>query len=172
MTAIRSDSTAIPSIYGKSNTNLKPLPGSVSTLVIIHAICLAGSFLLLFPLGVVALRWFGWFRSHWMLQILATLLCVIGLIVAIALSTMDPEYASIDESHQIIGIVAVAALIFQAVLGYLHHRNYKISGGRTWFSYSHLWVGRMVIVLGMVNAVLYVKPFLPSSPPFRWRYHG
>ena len=156
MTAVRSNSTAIPSISGKSNINLKPLPGSVSILVIVHAICLAGSFLLLFPLGVVALRWFGWFRTHWILQILATFICIIGLIVAIALSAMDPEYVSFDNSHQILGILVVASLIIQVLLGYSHHRNYQKLGRRTWISHSHLWVGRLVIVLGMVNGVLYV----------------
>jgi hypothetical protein len=166
MTATGSnDSTAIPSISGTSNINVKPLPGSISVLVIIHAVCLAGSFLLLFPLGVVVLRWFGRFKWHWMLQIVATFICVIGLVIAVVLSIMDPEYVFFSEGHQIIGIVVVAALIVQALLGYLHHRDYTKLGRRTWFSHSHLWVGRVVIVMGMINAVLYVKLFLPSFLP-------
>ena len=168
MTAARSDSNAVPVISGKSNSNQNTSSGPVSALVIIHAVCLAGSFLLLFPVGVVALRWFGWFTVHWILQIFATLICVIGLIVAIAFSAKDPEYDSFDESHQIIGIVVVLSLIVQAWLGYSHHRNYKKLGRRTWFSYSHLWAGRVVIVLGMVNAVLYVN-LPPFVIPTRWR---
>lgn len=154
MTATRSNSTATPSISGKADTSVTPLPGSVPALIIIHAVCLAGSFLLLFPLGVVALRWFKWVRVHWMLQIFATLICVLGLIIAITFSAMDPEYDTFDQGHQIIGILAVVALIIQALLGYQHHRNYKKTGQRTAVSHSHIWTGRTVIVLGMVNAVL------------------
>ena len=89
-----------------------------------------------------------------MLQIFATVVCVLGLVIAIAFSAIDPEYSAFDHGHQIIGIVAVVALIIQALLGYQHHRNYKTTGHRTLVSHSHLWIGRAVIVLGMVNAVL------------------
>lgn len=154
MTATRSNSTAIPSISGKADVSVTPLPGSVPALIIIHAVCLAGSFLLLFPLGVIALRWFKWIKIHWMLQIFATVVCVLGLIIAITFSAIDPEYNAFDQGHQIIGILAVIALIFQALLGYQHHRNYKKTRQRTVVSHSHLWIGRAVIVLGMVNAVL------------------
>lgn len=154
MTATQSNSTAIPTISGNADTRVTPLPSSVPALIIIHAVCLAGSFLLLFPLGVVALRWFKWVKIHWMLQIFATLVCVLGLVIAITFSAMDPEYDAFDQGHQIIGILAVVALIIQALLGYQHHRIYKKTGQRTVVSHSHLWMGRTVIVLGMVNAVL------------------
>ena len=81
-------------------------------------------------------------------------MCVLGLVIAIAFSAMDPEYDSFGEGHQIIGIVAVVALIIQAVLGWKHHQDYKKIGRRTVISHSHLWVGRVTIVLGMINAVL------------------
>ena len=89
-----------------------------------------------------------------MLQVLATLICLLGLVIAIAFSAMDPEYNAFGEGHQVIGIIVVVALIVQTVTGYKHHQDYKKIGRRTWISYSHLWIGRMVIVLGMVNAVL------------------
>lgn len=154
MTATKSNSSAVPSISGKADIDVKPLPSSVPILIIVHAVCLAGSFLLLFPLGVVALRWFKLIRVHWMLQVLATLICLLGLVIAIAFSSMDPEYNTFGEGHQIIGIVVVFALIVQTATGYKHHQDCKKTGRRTWISYSHLWIGRVVIVLGMVNAVL------------------
>jgi hypothetical protein len=49
-------------------------------------------------------------------------------------------------------------LILQVILGYMHHTNFKRVGGRTWVSFTHMWTGRMVIIVGMVNTVLYVKP--------------
>lgn len=89
-----------------------------------------------------------------MLQIFATVVCVLGLVIAIAFSAMDPEYDTFDRGHQIIGILAVVALFIQALLGYQHHRNYKKTGQRTVVSHFHLWIGRAVIVLGILNAVL------------------
>ena len=153
MTTTQLNSTAVPSIIGKSNIHVKPLPGSVSSLIIVHAICLAGAFLLLFPLGVVALRWFASFRSHWMLQVLATLICILGLILAITFSAMDPEYDSFNQAHQIIGMIAVVGLLIQMLLGISHHKQYKKMEQRTWYSHAHLWVGRLVVALGMFNAV-------------------
>lgn len=147
-------SAVTPAISGTSNINTKALPGSFAILVIIHAICLGGAFVLLFPIGVVILRWFGSVRFHWVLQVFAAFVSIIGLVVAIALSIMDPLYQGLDEGHQIIGIVVVAALFVQAALGYVHHINYKKQGGRTWSTYVHLWTGRVVIVIGMLNAVL------------------
>ena len=154
MTATKSNSGAVPSISGEADIDVKPLPSSVPVLIIVHAVCLTGSFLLLFPLGVVALRWFKMVRVHWMLQVLATLICLLGLVIAIAFSAMDPEYNAFGEGHQVIGIIVVVALIVQTGTGYKHHQDYKKIGRRTWISYSHLWIGRVVIVLGMVNAVL------------------
>lgn len=159
-TKVSNSTVVIPSIAGNYDLDVIPLPDAVPTFIIIHAICFAGSFFLLFPLGVVALRWFGRVRWHWMLQALATLICVLGFAMAFAFSFMDPEYHSFNESHQVIGIIVVAALIVQVCLGYSHHRNYQKLAQRTWVSISHLWVGRVVIVLGMVNAILYVHVFL------------
>ena len=154
MTKTEANSTAIPTISGTADMNVKPLPSSVPILIIIHAICLGGSFILLFPLGIVLLRWFNKVKFHWMMQIFATTACIFGLIFAIAFSAMDPEYNTFNQGHQIIGIVAVVALVVQAALGYQHHQGYKKYGQRTFVTHSHLWLGRVAIVLGMVNAVL------------------
>ena len=149
-----SSASLMPTISGTLNINTKALPGSVAILVIIHAICLGGAFVLLFPLGVVLLRWFGSVKFHWILQVFSAMVCLIGLVIAIVLSIMDPEYKNLNEGHQIIGIVVVAALFLQAALGYMHHLKYKKLGRRTWISHAHLWTGRVLIAIGMLNAVL------------------
>lgn len=89
-----------------------------------------------------------------MMQIFATTVCIFGLVFAIAFSAMDPEYNTFNQGHQIIGIVAVVALVVQAALGYQHHQGYKKYGKRTLITHSHLWLGRLVIVVGMINAIL------------------
>lgn len=154
MIATQTNSTSIPSVSGTANTNTTALPGSAAVLVVLHAILLGGSFILLFPLGVSFLRFFNSFTLHWMLQAITAIICIVGLAVAVALSVIDLEYNSFTATHQIIGMLAVAAVVFQVVLGYLHHKNFKV-GGRTWASYTHLWTGRTVIIVGMINTVLY-----------------
>ena len=154
MTATSSTSTTVPTIHGTSNVNVQEQSGSVDTLIKIHAILLAGSFLLLFPAGTIALRWKGLFKVHWILQVVAAALCVLGLVIALVLSLQSIQYASFDEYHQIVGIIAVAILIPQLLFGYLHHRNYKRVGRRSWVSHIHLWTGRAVILLGMLDGVL------------------
>jgi hypothetical protein len=42
-------------------------------------------------------------------------------------------------------------------LGYIHHKAFKRTGGRTWSSYLHLFIGRIAIPLGIINAILGVK---------------
>jgi hypothetical protein len=154
MIATQTNSTSIPSVSGTANINTTALPGSVAALVVLHAILLGGSFIILFPLGVSFLRFFNSFTLHWVLQVITAVICIVGLAVAVALSVIDLEYNSFTATHQIIGMLVVAAVVLQVVLGYLHHKNFKVSG-RTWASYAHLWTGRTVIIVGMINTVLY-----------------
>jgi hypothetical protein len=155
MTATGTTSASIPTLSGTANLNVTALPGSVGALILLHAICLGGSFVILLPLGVTLLRFFNSFRFHWMLQVIATGICIIGLALAVALSVLDVEYSSFTAVHQIVGILVVFVLVLQLVLGYIHHTNFKRVGGRTWASYAHVWTGRTVIVVGMVDTVLY-----------------
>lgn len=59
-----------------------------------------------------------------------------------------------DEYHPVIGIVVFVLLFFQPIFGFLHHAMYKKHQSRTLWSYTHLWLGRIVITLGMINGGL------------------
>jgi hypothetical protein len=61
------------------------------------------------------------------------------------------------DAHPILGIVLFALLFLQAPFGYMHHLGYKRVGGRTFWSYLHLWIGRVAITFGMVNGALGFK---------------
>ena len=56
--------------------------------------------------------------------------------------------------HPIIGIVVVSLLAFQPVIGLLHHRLYKTSSNPTFWSVIHMWLGRLLITLGIINGGL------------------
>lgn len=61
------------------------------------------------------------------------------------------------EPHAIIGILLLVFGFFQAPLGYLHHKGYVNTGGRTFFSYLHLAIGRLFIPIGIFNGILGVE---------------
>jgi hypothetical protein len=63
-------------------------------------------------------------------------------------------YNLLDTYHPIIGIIVFVLLFFQPILGFIHHVQYKKHSRRTIWSYGHLWLGRIVITLGMINGGL------------------
>jgi len=77
--------------------------------------------------------------------------------------TTEKRYANPDSPsqihtyHPIIGIVVFALLIFQPVLGYIHHVAFKRYRRRTAWSYAHIWLGRIVITIGIINGGLGLK---------------
>lgn len=60
----------------------------------------------------------------------------------------------LNNAHPIIGIVLFILLAFQPILGLLHHSYFKKYSRRTFWSYGHLWLGRIIITLGIINGGL------------------
>jgi len=57
-------------------------------------------------------------------------------------------------THTILGTVVVVALLFQPFLGIIHHRRYLAVQKRTAWTYVHVWYGRILILLGIINGGL------------------
>lgn len=64
------------------------------------------------------------------------------------------EQDMLNDYHPIIGIVVFVLIFFQPILGYLHHIFFKKHQNRTLWSHGHLWLGRIVITLGIINGGL------------------
>jgi flagellar biosynthesis protein FliQ len=153
--AVSKATDATPHLNGTTSSAGVSTGGDTNDILVkIHAILLSGSFLVLFPLGIIALRWRGLVKIHWIVQLVATAACLLGLGVAIVMSVQSKQYKSFSFTHQILGIAVVAVLIAQAIFGYLHHKNYKKVGGRTVVSHMHIWTGRIVVLIGMIDGVL------------------
>ena len=60
----------------------------------------------------------------------------------------------LNQAHPIIGIVLFVLLFFQPLLGFLHHFMFKKHGRRMVWSYGHIWLGRIIITLGIINGGL------------------
>lgn len=58
--------------------------------------------------------------------------------------------------HQIVGIIVVAFILAQFTIGFLHHKKFKDTQHPTIYGKVHVWLGRIIIFLGVLNAFLYV----------------
>lgn len=67
---------------------------------------------------------------------------------------MASQMRYLTNAHPIIGIVLFVVLLGQPVLGLLHHRLFKKYQHRTLWSYVHIGIGRIAILLGLVNGGL------------------
>jgi hypothetical protein len=53
--------------------------------------------------------------------------------------------------HAIIGLFVTGALLLQPLLGLLHHLLFKRHNRKNGATYAHVWWGRAVITLGIIN---------------------
>jgi hypothetical protein len=124
--------------------------------LIAHGVLAALAFVLFFPVGAILIR-LGSFRGVWLVHGIFQLFAYIVYIVAFGLGIWmvnNIPYNLLNSYHPIIGIVVFVLLFFQPILGFIHHVQYKKHNRRTVWSYGHLWLGRVVITLGMINGGL------------------
>ncbi|KAL1297090.1 hypothetical protein AAFC00_004673 [Neodothiora populina] len=122
--------------------------------MIAHGVMAALAWVILFPFGSISIRSFSfpgliWF--HAIFQSLAYLVYIaaFGLGIYLAQNTVG-----LNQAHPIIGIVIFILVFFQPFLGFLHHKFFKTHSRRTVWSYGHIWLGRILITLAMINGGL------------------
>ncbi|KAI0378055.1 iron reductase domain protein [Hypomontagnella monticulosa] len=115
----------------------------------LHGLLMGVAFLVLFPLGVLAIRSgrTGAFKYHWVLQLAASGLTATGFVLGLMLGN------KIDTFHQVLGISLTACLGIQSILGWRHHMVFLRLRHRTWLSHSHIWLGRFMMIGGWSNLI-------------------
>lgn len=63
-------------------------------------------------------------------------------------------FHQINNYHPIIGIIVVALLAIQPLLGQLHHAVYVRKGKPSFWTMAHVALGRTLITLGIINGGL------------------
>ncbi|MCJ1283405.1 hypothetical protein MMC26_002733 [Xylographa opegraphella] len=121
---------------------------------IAHATFTCLAFVILMPLGVVFLRIFERVRWHWINQLLALSVALIGLVIGVYLSTTYNKSKSFNSAHQIIGILVILALFLQAWLGWHHHQVYKRTKRSTPYAPVHRYFGSFLILAGLANGAI------------------
>lgn len=120
---------------------------------IIHALMASLSFILLMPTGVLFLRvWPGNVRWHWLNQSLSLIGVIVGGVgIGVYLSTMYTKSDNYESAHQILGLIVSALIAAQWAIGAWHHRLYKLLLRTTSYALIHRHLGRLLLVLGIVN---------------------
>jgi hypothetical protein len=129
---------------------------SRSKVLIAHGVLAALAFVIFFPVGAILIR-LGSFRGVWLVHGITQLFAYVTYIVAFGLGiwmVRDFPVDLLDSYHPIIGITVFVLLFFQPILGYIHHLQFKKYSRRTVWSYGHLWLGRVVVTLGIINGGL------------------
>jgi hypothetical protein len=127
---------------------------SRDTMILAHGVMASLAFVAFFPIGGILIRiasFTGLVWIHAALQILGFLVYIVAFGIGIWIA-MNQQY--LTRSHPIIGIVLLIALFAQPLGGWLHHRAFKKYGRRTTVSYAHIGIGRIAIILGIVNGGL------------------
>jgi len=124
------------------------------SMLMAHGIMAGLAFAVFFPFGAISIRLMsfpGLVAFHAVFQVAAYLFYIIAFGLGISLAN---QMRLLDHSHPIIGILLFVLLFFQPILGWMHHNNFKRFQQRTMPSYVHVWLGRFVITLGIVNGGL------------------
>ncbi|KAF2683780.1 hypothetical protein K458DRAFT_478149 [Lentithecium fluviatile CBS 122367] len=127
-----------------------------NTILVAHGVLAALAFVIFFPMGSILIR-LASFRGAWIVhglfQVFAYLVYTAAFGIGIYIVQNVPINL-LDHYHPIIGIVVFVLLFFQPILGLIHHFQFQKNHRRTFWSYGHLWLGRIVITLGIINGGL------------------
>ncbi|CAK7208805.1 hypothetical protein SBRCBS47491_000225 [Sporothrix bragantina] len=129
-----------------------------------HAVILALVMVVLYPLGSALMPLLGKWLVHGIWQGLAYLLMWAGFALGVvAAQQRGLLYANQGRTHTILGTVVVAAMAFQPFLGLMHHRHFVRYQGRGFVSHWHIWWGRLLMVLGIINGGLGLQLSMASK---------
>ena len=131
-----------------------------------HACIMSIVFIVLYPLGAISIHLpiarIPWLRNtylvkkvpaiHAPIQAIGLVMMVGGLALGIKIAS-DLRYLSDPvHAHVVLGLIVVCTiLLFQPILGVLQHRYFKRTGGKSAFGHVHRWIGRLAIILGIIN---------------------
>ncbi|KAM5352426.1 hypothetical protein ACJ41O_005149 [Fusarium nematophilum] len=120
----------------------------------LHGVFMVLSIVFLMPVGVVLLRSGGWVKWHALNQAIATVGVLAGFGIGVANSFYYQRSRKFDDPHQIIGFIVTGFLLGQFGLGVLHHTEFRRTQAPTKFGKIHLWLGRIILFLGTLNAFI------------------
>jgi len=129
-------------------------PTNYQKVVIAHAVMGILAWVIFFPLGAVLIRLIkspSAARTHGFVQVFAYSLFIAGAGMGIWMAKTTQQ---LDAYHCLIGLVLLSVAGIQAFAGYLQHVLYKKGRRTVPLNFTHVWLGRALITLGMINGGL------------------
>ncbi|SPN96842.1 related to cellobiose dehydrogenase [Cephalotrichum gorgonifer] len=123
--------------------------GSGPDMLLIHGVIMTAAFALLYPLGSILIVLVRKWYFHVACQVVAFIAMWAGF--GTGYTTARNTGTLFKDGHTIFGTVVVSAMVLQPILGSLHHHYFKKNGTRSPVSYAHIWYGRVLMLLGIVN---------------------
>ncbi|KAF1809343.1 CBD9-like protein [Eremomyces bilateralis CBS 781.70] len=119
-----------------------------------HGSIMCVAFLIVFPMGIIAVRIMERVKLHMWLQGFGLFLSLCGMSVGIYLTPLFNRSKHFS-AHQIIGVIVMAFLFTQFAIGFLHHRKFMRTEQTTPLIKIHkLALGPVTLLLGLANAGL------------------
>ncbi|KFY07249.1 hypothetical protein V492_07320 [Pseudogymnoascus sp. VKM F-4246] len=119
-----------------------------------HGILMGLAFVVVLPSGAILVRLLSskgktavWL--HVGLQLVGWVLMISGLAMGAKVGKILDRLE--NNAHTILGTVVVALLLFQPLFGFFHHRRFMAIHKRGKLTLFHVWYGRILIILGMLN---------------------
>lgn len=150
------NATNTPSTANTTTTTSTSLGYSAPSkqIMMAHGILASLAFVILFPIGGILVRlatFSGFVRIHVCIQLLAYTIFLAAFGLGAYMSNL---FSFTSRRHPIIGIIVLVLIFFQPIFGYIHHRLIKKNGRRNFWSFVHITIGRVAIILGIINGGL------------------
>ncbi|KAI1814439.1 iron reductase domain protein [Poronia punctata] len=123
----------------------------MDTRATLHAVLMILVIVGMWPFGILVLKVGGSVKWHAINQVVAFAVFLIGAILGFVISGSYNRSKNFNTAHQILGIFIFIFAIAQLTLGFLHHRIFKKTQQTTKFAPIHVWLGRIIIPLGVAN---------------------
>merc|ERR1712225_68237 len=117
-----------------------------------HGIVMGIVVVLLFPFGAMFMRMGGSGIVHGILQVLSLCALLVGLGLGVKLA--DLRNMNLTTTHPLFGIILVALFLIQPIFGLIHHIQYKRNLSRAGVSHLHIWYGRILMLLAIIDGGL------------------
>ncbi|KAL2059731.1 hypothetical protein VTL71DRAFT_10223 [Oculimacula yallundae] len=121
-----------------------------------HGIVASVVVILLFPLASMFMRMGGNGNVHAILQVVSLFALLVGLGLGVKLANLRKMDIS-SKSHTIFGMAIVVLFLLQPIFGIMHHKQYKRNFARARVSHLHIWYGRILMALAVLNGGLGFK---------------
>ncbi|KAH7256893.1 hypothetical protein BKA59DRAFT_468798 [Fusarium tricinctum] len=140
---------------GSDGITQKGSGGGNDNIMLAHGIIMSIVFLAGYPLGAILMPILGRWIIHAGWQVVTLLLMWAGFGLGYVYAKDSGMWG--NQAHTRLGTAICALITLQPILGYMHHRHFLSHGGRGIISHVHIWFGRALIIIGIINGGLGLK---------------